>query len=102
MFGVGAGVFANLRLHRRAAVVSAGVGLSTALLSVLVHGAGLMMAFDAVANVPAEAKSRVLAEGIHQAASALSVGMGLAMACLVVSSVAWWRLRRAASDVPAS
>jgi len=92
-FGVGLGLFAAVRRHRVAAWVSAGVGLLTSLLGVVLHGVGLVVAFQAVADVPAELKQRALAEGIDQATWALPLGVGLGLACVVVSSVAWWRLR---------
>ncbi len=98
LLGLLAGAVAIVRGHRTAAIASAGLGLLTMGTSVAVHGWQLMAAFDAVASIPAEAKQQHLADNISAAMSTLPLGFGLALACVVVSGIAWWRQRRAEPD----
>jgi len=91
--GVIAGIYSLTQRHRTAAKVSAGLGLLTILLTIGVHGWYLAKAFEAVAHASPESKQVILAEAIAQAQWNLPIGAGLAMACVLLSGLSWWRFR---------
>lgn len=93
--GIGAGVYSLTHRHKRAAIVSAALGMLTVLATLGVHGWAMARAFEAVARVPAEQKQTMLANAIADVQMNLPLGAVLAATCVGLSLVSWFRLRSA-------